>query len=120
MYYEMDEKAELLCFNLPIMICEYQESGYTKNLEKQFKENPKGYFKFFQEILGRNMKGVLWEKRMYAIKHYILFATLTKQKYDLRKIKGFYNKLLIIILWIPGKMKTKRTFKYIENVKIKC
>ncbi len=34
MYYEMDEKAELLCFNLPIMICEYQESGYTKNLEK--------------------------------------------------------------------------------------
>ena len=55
MYYEMDEKAELLCFNLPIMICEYQESGYTKNLEKQFKENPKGYFKFFQEILGRNI-----------------------------------------------------------------
>ena len=40
--------------------------------------------------------------------------------YRIRKIKGFYNKLLIIILWIPGKMKTKRTFKYIENVKIKC
>ncbi len=61
---------------------------------------------------------------MYAIKHYILFATLTKQKYDLRKIKGFYNKLLIIILWIPGKMKKKKELLNILkmlklNVKIK-
>ena len=110
MYYEMDEKAELLCFNLPIMICEYQESGYTKNLEKQFKENPKGYFKFFQEILGRNMKGVLWEKRMYAIKHYILFATLTNQKHILKSIKGITNKFLIVFLYIPGKVMTKKRF----------
>ena len=29
MYYEMDKENELLCFNLPIMICEYQEKGYT-------------------------------------------------------------------------------------------
>ena len=110
MYYEMDEKAELLCFNLPIMICEYQESGYTKNLEKQFKENPKGYFKLFQEILGRNMKGVLWEKRMYAIKHYILFATLTNQKHILKNIKGITNKFLIVFLYIPGKVMTKKRF----------
>ena len=33
------------------------------------------------------MKGVLWEKRMYAIKHYILFATLTNQKHILKSIK---------------------------------
>jgi hypothetical protein len=94
--------------------------GYTKNLKEQFLSNPNGYFRFFQEILEKDMRGVILKKRIYAIKHYILFATLTKQKYDLKKIKGFYNKLLIIILWIPGKMKTKRNFKYIENVKFKC
>jgi glycosyltransferase involved in cell wall biosynthesis len=120
MYYEMDKKNELLCFNLPIMICEYQMEGYTKNLKEHFLSNPNGYFRFFQEILEKDMRGVIFKKRIYAIKHYILFATLTKQKYDLRKIKGFYNKLLIIILWIPGKMKTKRNFKYIENVKFEC
>ena len=110
MQHKMDMQYDIICINKPIMICEYQESGYTKNLEKQFKENPKGYFKFFQEILGRNMKGVLWEKRMYAIKHYILFATLTNQKHILKSIKGITNKFLIVFLYIPGKVMTKKRF----------
>lgn len=106
MYYEMDKENELLCFNLPIMICEYQEKGYTKNIVKQFKKYPYGYYKYFSEILEKNMHGVLLSKRLYAIKHYILFSYLTNQ-YSSKNIKGLENKILYYILLIPGIIKSK-------------
>lgn len=107
MYYEMDKENELLCFNLPIMICEYQEKGYTKNIVKQFKKYPYGYYKYFSEILEKNMHGVLLSKRLYAIKHYILFSYLTNQ-YSSKNIKGLENKILYYILLIPGIIKSKK------------
>ena len=106
MYYEMDRENELLCFNLPIMICEYQEKGYTKNIVKQFQKYPYGYYKYFAEILEKNMAGVLLSKRLYAIKHYILFSYLTKQ-YRSKNIKDVENKILYYILLIPGIIKSK-------------
>lgn len=106
MYYEMDKENELLCYNLPIMICEYQEKGYTKNIVKQFKKYPYGYYKYFSEILEKNMHGVLLSKRLYAIKHYILFSYLTNQ-YSSKNIKGLENKILYYILLIPGIIKSK-------------
>ena len=106
MYYEMDKENELLCFNLPIMICEYQEKGYTKNIVKQFQKYPYGYYKYFAEILEKNMAGVLLSKRLYAIKHYILFSYLTKQ-YRSKNIKDVENKILYYILLIPGIIKSK-------------
>ena len=69
MYHKIDEKYQMICVNKPIMKCEYQEKGYTKNISKQFKENPNGYYKYFQEILKKDMKGVTLKKRLYAIKH---------------------------------------------------
>lgn len=107
MYYEMDRENELLCFNLPIMICEYQEKGYTKNIVKQFQKYPYGYYKYFAEILEKNMTGVLLSKRLYAIKHYILFSYLTKQ-YSSNNIKDIENKILYYILLIPGIIKSKK------------
>ena len=106
MYYEMDKENELLCFNLPIMICEYQEKGYTKNIVKQFQKYPYGYYEYFAEILEKNMAGVLLSKRLYAIKHYILFSYLTKQ-YRSKNIKDVENKILYYILLIPGIIKSK-------------
>ena len=105
MYHKMDERYNTICINKPIMICEYQDGGYTKNINKQFKENPYGYYKYFQEILQKDMKGVTFKKRLYVIKHYILFSYLTKQ-YDFRSIKNSTNKLLYFILWIPGIIKS--------------
>ena len=110
MYYEMDKENELLCFNLPIMICEYQEKGYTKNIVKQFQKYPYGYYKYFAEILEKNMAGVLLSKRLYAIKHYILFSYLTKQ-YRSKNIKDVENKILYYILLIPGIIKSKNLKK---------
>ena len=41
------------------MICEYQKDGYSKNIDKVFKKNPKGYLKYFEEILTmQDMVGV--------------------------------------------------------------
>ena len=110
MYHKIDEKYKMICINKPIMICEYQEDGYTKNIKKQFIENKYGYFEYFKEIMQKDMKGVTFNKRLYAIKHYILFGYLTKAKKALRNIKGFENKLLYILLYIPGRVKSKMKY----------
>lgn len=110
MFHKMDEKYNMICINKPIMICEYQNEGYTRNINKQFTENPYGYFNYFKEILQKDMKGVTFQKRLYAIKHYILFATLTEQKNITKHINGILNKLLIWALIIPGKISTQKRF----------
>lgn len=107
MYNKMDEKYKIKCVNKPILIGEYLKDGYTNNILKTFAKNPYGYFKYFEEMLSRNMSGVIISKKIYAIKHYILFSTLTKKKIDLKKIKNISNKILVIILYIPGKVMTK-------------
>ncbi|MDO5555866.1 MAG: hypothetical protein Q4G09_04300 [Clostridia bacterium] len=106
MHNEMDKQYNVICFNQPIMICKYLDEGYSKNIKKIFKENPYGYFEYFKQLLNFNMKGILFSKRLYAIKHYILFCYLTKQKNILKNINGKLNKLLIILLFIPGIIKS--------------
>ena len=111
MYHKMDEKYKIICINKPVMICEYQEEGYTKNIEKQFKENPYGYYEYFKEILQRDMKGVNFKKRLYVIKHYILFSYFSNSKKNLKNIKELKNKIIYLILYIPGIVKTEKRFK---------
>ena len=106
MYHEMDLNYKMKCINNPIMLCEYKEDGYTKNIKKIFKENPYGHFAYFKEILEQHdMTGVSFKKRLYVIKHYILFSYLTKQ-YNLIHMKNFSNKLIYILLLIPGIIKS--------------
>ena len=100
LYHEMDLKYKMICINEPIMICKYQESGYTQNINKQFKDSPYGYFEYFKEILNRDMNGVTFNKRLYSIKHYILFGYLTNNNTG-KYIKGMQNKILYYLLYIP-------------------
>ncbi len=107
----MDLTYKIKCINKPIMLCDYKEDGYTKNIKKIFKENPYGHYAYFKEILEKHdMTGVPFKKRLYVIKHYILFTTLTNQKTCLKKIKDSKNKLFVLLLWIPGKIMTKIKF----------
>ena len=110
MYHEIDLTYKMICINHPIMICQYQENGYTKNIRKQFKENPYGYYEYFKEILERDMQGVTFNKRLYVIKHYILFTYLTKNKKSYTYIKETINKFLFFILYIPGVIMTRIKF----------
>ncbi len=111
LHHKMDLKYTVKCFNKPIMICEYQKEGYTKNINKLFIESPFGYFQYFKEIFNQDMHGVTLKKRMYAYKHYILFSVLTKQKHIIKNINGIRNKIMVAILYIPGKISTKIKIK---------
>lgn len=111
MYYKMDEQYKMICINQAIMICEYQKEGYSKNIKKEFKDNPYGYYKYFLEILQKDMHKVKFNKRLYAIKHFILFSCLTNSKNNVNKIRGIRNKILYIVLYGIGKKKTKKLFK---------
>lgn len=117
LYHKMDLKYNVKCFNKEIMICEYREDGYSKNLNDMFIKYPYGYFEYFKEMFEQNLKGIKLNKRMYIYKHYILFSILTKQKKILKNVKGSINKLAIAILYIPGAIATKKKFKnYIEEL----
>ena len=74
MYHQMDIGYQMFCVNKPIMICEYQEDVYTRNIMEQYEKYPFGYYNYFKEILDRDMTGVIIRKRLYAIKHFILSA----------------------------------------------
>lgn len=112
MYHKMDLHYKIKCYNEPIMICEYQKDGYSKNIDKVFKKNPKGYLKYFEEILTmQDMVGVPFKKRLYVIKHYILFCVLNKVKPNLAGMKGFVNKALTVLLYVPGFIMTKKRFR---------
>ena len=111
LYYEMDEKYNIVCINETLMIGSYKNDGYTKNISNQIKKSPFGYYEYFKEILEKDFKGVLWNKRLYAIKHYILFATLTNSKNNVKSIRNLENKFLYCVLYIPGKISTKIRFK---------
>ena len=110
MYYKIDQEYDGMIFkNKDAIVCEYMEDGYSKNIISIFKKYPYGYCEFFKECLGYKRKGLLFRKRLYFVKHYILFSYLTSvKKMDaIKKVNGF-NKLLVILLIIPGYIKSKR------------
>lgn len=107
MYHKMDALYHIIGINLPLMICEYQKDGYTKNIKEIFEKNPYGYYAYFKELLRFPMKGVLFRKRLYIIKHYLLFCYELNKKPEQKEIKGIMNKILIAFLYFPGKIKFK-------------
>jgi len=114
MYHEMDLKySGLKCFNNPVLICEYLDDGYTKNILKLFKQNPLTHYYYYLEMFKFDMHEIPFKKRLHIIKHYILFSCLTNQKKInvTRNAEGLFNKILVFILIIPGYLKTKAKFK---------
>lgn len=113
MYHKMDLHYKIKCINQPIMVCQYQEDGYTKNIQNTFQQNKYGYYQYFKEMFSMDLKGVYLKKRLYMIKHYILFSTLTKRGFKgaFKEVKGMENRLLFILLYVPGKIMTKIKFK---------
>jgi len=112
MHHKMDLKYKMKCYNEPIMICEYQEEGYTKNVTELFKKYPYGHYEYFKEMFDMDLQGIYFNKRLYLLKHYILFSKLTKHKFvdSFKYVKGIYNKILFVILYVPGIILTKKRF----------
>ena len=108
MYHKMDEKYKVIPINEAIEQGSYIEDGYTKNITKIFKKYPYGYYMYFKELLQKEMNDVPLKKRLYVIKHYILFSYLTKNKFNDSFIKDGLNKFLYKILYLPGIYKSKK------------
>lgn len=106
MYNEIEKKYDVIYFKNYISVCEYLEEGYSKNIKEQFLQNPLGYYYYFKEMFEMDLKGVLLKKRLYIIKHYILFSYLSNQKHILKNVKGIINKILTLVLYIPGIIKS--------------
>lgn len=118
MYNKMDLDYDILCINEVLEIGDYKRDGYTKNYLEYFRKAPNGYYEYFRELLELDLTGVAFKKKMYIYKHYILFAVLANRKHAISRVLGFRNKLIIALLWIPGKIKTKKQFK-IKNMEKK-
>ena len=115
MYHKMDKNYKVICENKYIMVCEYQQDGYSKNINKQFIKNPYGYYKYFYEILkDMDTKHILFLKRLYVVKHFILFSYVTKQK-CMGIAKNICDRLLITLMYVPGRIKSK----HYKNVNLK-
>lgn len=109
MYYKMDQDYQgLLIKNDVIMDCAYMDDGYTKNIMEVFKKYPYGYYEYFKELLNYPHHGILFKKRIYMIKHYILFSVLTKRSFkeSVCALEQGANKVLFSLLYMPGKIKT--------------
>ena len=58
-----------------------------------------------------NMRGVRFNRRLYLIKHYILFTYLTKRTFrEASKYISGFNQFLFTCLYIPGKIASKKRF----------
>ena len=108
----MDMDYDILGVNEAIIIGDYKNDGYTKNINKVFATAPLGYYEYFKELFKLDFKGVSFSKKMYIYKHYILFANLAARENAIKNVHGFFNKLMVLILWIPGSIATKRKFKH--------
>lgn len=115
MYHQMDLEYDVICINEPIMICEYQKDGYSKNIQKVFKENPLGYYEYFREILEMDLAGVTLNKRLYIYKHYVLFSILAERDHAIRNVSGLINKIIVAIMYLPGLIKTKQMFNLTDK-----
>ena len=66
---------------------------------------------YFKELLEFDFKQVSMKKRMYILKHYILYSYLTGKGLDLSTVYNFINKVLLVLLYLPGIIKTKTMLK---------
>lgn len=113
LYYKMDSLYESLVFkNKEVVFGEYLPDGYSNNIKEIFLKYPKGYYEFFKECLGYVSKKTLWKKRIYFIKHLILFGYLCgKSKKEVISDTSGMNKILVRVLIGAGYSKSKRYIK---------
>ena len=111
MYNKIDADYDVICINEAIIIGDYKNDGYVKNKKRVFELAPLGFYEYFKEILKMNLKGISFSKKMYIYKYYIMFAILSARSDAIKNVKGSFNKIMIIILWIPISILTRKNFK---------
>ena len=111
MYNKMDLDYDILCINDVLEIGDYKKDNKEIYYDILKSNEVEIEAEYFRELLELDLTGVSFQKKMYIYKHYILFAVLANKKHVISRVLGFRNKLIIALLWIPGKIKTKKQFK---------
>lgn len=113
LYNKLDRKYDGIYLSNEIgLICEYREDGYTKNIDKLFFQNPKGYLKYYKSNLNMDLTEINFKKKLSFVKNYLFFGyILKKNMFELVKGLDFGIKILIFILYIPGYIKFKIKYK---------
>ena len=113
-YQLIDQDYELLTMNESLVVVEYQADGSSRNMYKQYWNNPKG-FAFIRKADMKLMPG--WKRKFRACIHYVSSSLRAKNKYFISESPLPLATLLAII---PGfilykyteyKVKSDKKFK---------
>lgn len=92
-YHIVDETKELLIMNEPVCIVDYQDSGSSANMWKQYYKNPKG-FAFFRKSEMKYQHGLQLFKTCI---HYVSSSIISKNKSFVKEAP----KKLMTVLAVP-------------------
>jgi len=95
-YNQIDQKYQMYLLNEVIYICKYLDDGYTNNVRKLIKDNPKGYMELNKQaaIYSTSLK----ERYMKTIKYMVGF--ILSKKSD--PFDEFPYKVLAILAYFPA------------------
>lgn len=94
-YYQIDQEYELLVLPEILTIKEYLKDGYTKNVRKLTKDNPKGYVRLKRQTIEY---ATTWKERYMQTILYMVGCRMAKEK----QIKNAPYKMLAMIAYFPA------------------
>ena len=94
-YYQIDQKYELLVLPEVLMIVEYLDDGYSKNVRKLTKDNPKSYVRLKKQTIQFSKT---WKERYMQTILYMVGCRLAKQS----QIKEASYKALAVFAYFPA------------------
>jgi glycosyltransferase involved in cell wall biosynthesis len=95
-YDQIDQNCEMYLLDKIIYVCEYLEDGYTANVKKLIRNNPKGYMILNKQKItfSNNVK-----RRFINTVKYLVGGILNKEK---NLIKNSPDKILAILAFLPA------------------
>lgn len=105
-YQQIDQKYKMYLLPEIIIICNYLEDGYTKNVRKLTKQNPKGYTELKRMTICNSKT---WTERFYHTILYMVGCKLSKEKHPLKRAP---YKTLAVLAFVPAEL---AWFKYYKN-----
>lgn len=103
-YYQIDQKYELLVLPEVLMIVEYLDDGYSKNVRKLTKDNPKSYVRLKKQTVQFSKT---WKERYMQTILYMVGCRLAKQS----QIKEAPYKALAVLAYFPAWLTWKIFYK---------
>lgn len=96
-YAKLDEDYKLLVMNKKLCVVEYMQDGSTKNIMKQYRNNPKGFTFIRKEDMKNPNANIIF--KLKSCIHYVSSSFISKNK---SFVKESPCKFLTVISIVPG------------------